>query len=226
MSKFCGSCGAQLNDDVKVCGFCGVAVSDDNTESTSSSSVPGIETESQILKNEKTKKIIKLAGIGIGAIIALIIVISIISSFTGYKGAVRKLMNAFEDYDVDTLISMSSSILSATPDFDDEDFEEYISETVSGRLDYYESEVGTDIKISYEIVNAHNLPERKIDQLVSLLENYGYEPDNIKKVKQIDLEITVKGSRREESYDNDNLYMIKEDGKWKALYTGYMSNYY
>lgn len=68
MSNFCGNCGAQLEDDVKVCGYCG----------TPSVTTEAIAEKATTQHSGKSKKII----VSIVAVIAVIVGIFSFSSFS------------------------------------------------------------------------------------------------------------------------------------------------
>lgn len=218
MSKFCGNCGAKLDDSVKVCGYCGVALGDEPIN-TNVTSIPGVVSEADKEKAAKTKKFIKIGVIAIVAIIVLSIGINIISSYTGYKGVVRKVVNAFEDYDMNTLCSYASSLCYYNDD-DVEYYEELFDEMVSDKLDYYEEELGHDLKISYKIVDSYKLDDRNREDLLEEVEDSGAYVGEIDTIRMVELELTIKGSRRTSTYTTNDLMLIKENGKWKVLYLG------
>ena len=103
MAKYCGNCGAPLDDDARVCGQCGTPVAE----------YSGRTQEFKYVdpkKREKSKKRFKLIGIVVLILIIVIVAVNVISNFTGRKGFVRKVMNAYRDYDIETLISLSSDM--------------------------------------------------------------------------------------------------------------------
>lgn len=217
MSKFCGNCGAQLDDSAKVCGYCGVALSNEQAN-ISATSIPGIVSETDKEKAAKIKKLIKMGAIAIVAIIVLFVGFNIISSFTGYKGVVRKVVNAFEDYDMNTLCSCASSLSYYGDDI--EYYEEVFEERVSYKLDYYEEELGHNLKMDFEIIDSYKLDDRNKDALLDDLENSGAYIGKIDTIRMVELELTIKGSRSTSTYISEDLLMVKENGKWKVLYLG------
>lgn len=102
MAKFCGNCGAQIDDNAKVCGQCGTPVD----SSTKMSPVKIIDSE----RKKKHKKIFKLVIVLILIVAVAAAAINVASKFTGYNGLLRKVMSAYEGYDIDTLVSLSSDI--------------------------------------------------------------------------------------------------------------------
>ena len=216
MSKFCGNCGAQLDDAAKICGQCGTPLND-GTESMQN--IPGINYVDPE-KKAKTKKRVKLfAGLAV-SVVVLIIAINIISGFIGYKGATRKIMNAYKDYNVDTLVDMTSpTIMEIYDSFYSTDYiETYYQNYLSGELDYYEDHAGHNYKISYEITDTYELSERKIDSLFDSISNYldGFDNDEISKMMVVEVKVTAKDGKNSAS-KTINICLTKEDGKWNLF---------
>lgn len=152
MAKFCGNCGAQLDDGDKVCGQCGTPVNGN------AGTVPGLK----VVDPEKKKKMAKR----IKGIVALVIVVAlaitgvkVYLSFTGTNGLVRKVMTAYEDYDVDSLVALSSDMYYY---FDSDDYvDEYFEDAVGKYIDNFESSVGHSYKLTYEVDEIYDLSKRK-----------------------------------------------------------------
>lgn len=223
MAKFCGNCGAQLDDAAKVCGNCGTPYTDGtNGPSLSKLKIPGVDLENPEKKKALIKNLKRVAVV-VAVIIVVVIAANVISSFVGYKGAVRKLMKAYEEYDMNTLMTLASDISMPFAGSEDEEYiEEIFSNRVSNMLDYYEDEVGHDVKIKYEINDSYELPERKLDELLTTLEeNYDYDASFIEEIKAVDMTLTISGADGEmtEHIDEDDLLLVKEDGEWKFAYS-------
>ena len=142
MAKFCGNCGARLEDDAKICGKCGTPVEGVTT------SIPGLK----VTDPEKQKKVKKTFKLVAGLMVLLIvagIAFNVVSQYTGYNGLMRKVMAAYEKYDIDTLISLSSNMYY----YGDEDSVEYYFESKVGEnLDSFEASVGHNYKLSYKVM--------------------------------------------------------------------------
>lgn len=206
MAKFCGSCGSQASDEAMVCGVCGTPF-----EAESNGSIPGVEYVSPEAK-EKKKKIV-YGVIGLAAVIIVVsIVVSIVSGFVGYKGAVRKIMNAYMEGDVDALLEMSSCI-----QYEYEYFESDLDSQVNDMLDYYEDEYGSKFKWSYKIVKDSVWSDRKFRNAMEEAEDeYGIDVRDISKIMTVDLDLTVKSGKYKEG-SSIELVLSKEDGDWKLL---------
>lgn len=223
MTKFCGNCGNQLNDNDRVCGNCGMPCQNLPVVQQYAG-VPAVKKQ----MNPKTKKRIKLiailSGVLIVLIIAAVIAFNIISENTGYKGTLNKAMDAFEKYDIDTLISMTSDISFGS--MDATDIEKYISRTVSAKLDQYEKEAGHDMDLSYEITDSYKLSERKFKEFLDYAEDYyHYDASDISEIMVVNLKVTAKGSKGEDTFNSNDLYLVKERDSWYLFYGNVGTSY-
>lgn len=209
MAKYCGHCGTKLDDNAKVCGNCGTPL--ENT----SAKIPGVRIVDPE-KQKKTKKTIKLI-IGLIAVVAVAaIAISVVSNFTGSKGLLRQVMSAYENYDIDSLVSMSSDMYYYGYD----DFAEYyFTYSVGENLDAFEVSVGHSYTLSYEVNEIYTMSDRKFGELIRNIENMysDFDASIIEKAVVADLTLTAKQGNKSTKCDLQ-VTMTKEDGKWKLLY--------
>lgn len=209
MAKFCGNCGARLEDDAKICGKCGTPVEGVTT------SIPGLK----VTDPEKQKKVKKTFKLVTGLMVLLIvagIAFNVVSQYTGYNGLLRKVMAAYEKYDIDTLISLSSNMYY----YGDEDSVEYYFESKVGEnLDSFEASVGHNYKLSYKVNETYAMSERKENDLLDDIENayMDFDISKIKKVVVADLTLTAKQGNKSTNRDM-NIVMTKENGSWRLLY--------
>ena len=209
MAKFCGNCGTQLEDNAKICGQCGTPL--DGT----SNNIPGlkvVDPEKQKKQKKMGKRIVALVALVIVAVIAF----NVVSQYTGYNGLLRKVMTAYKEYDIDTLISLSSNMYF----YGEEDWVEYYFEyNVGDDLDSFESSVGHSYKLSYEVNEIYTVSERKLDDMMDEIE-YSYADFDISVIEKVviaDLTVTAKQGSKSVSRDMD-IVMSKENGSWKLLY--------
>lgn len=234
MAKFCGSCGAQLDDSAKICGICGTPLAGVSAKTK----IPGInEISISPKQKEMVKKYAPLAGIAIVALIVVIIIISTIAGSVGYKGAVKKYFKAYQKLDAEILYDLHSSYDEEVADFHDRDYDEKDEiDNLDDYLDMFDEsmkdEVGRDYKVKYKIVDKYKLDDRDFERLSEDLaksngaEEYNekkdeYEPaidleDIASKVMCVEIEVTVKGKKDTEEYDLE-LYLAKEKGGWKVI---------
>ena len=214
MGKFCGNCGTQVADGAKVCGNCGTPLVNEGGKMPVSE-VPGIDYVDPEKKAKNKKQVKIVLGVAI-LIVIFMIAFNIISGFVGYKGTVRKIMKAYESYNIDTLIDMSSDLYLFYGD--DSYIEYYFAEPVSDDLENFENSVGHKYKISYEITEAYTVSDRKFGALISNLSNYGdFDVDIISKIMIVELEVTAKEGKKTTTI-NKELYLTRENGSWKLLY--------
>lgn len=209
MAKFCGNCGTQLEDNAKICGQCGTPL--DGT----STNIPDLK----VVDPEKQKKLKKM-GKRIVALVALVIVaviaFNVVAQYTGANGLLRKVMSAYKEYDIDTLISLSSDMYF----YGEEDWVEYYFEyNVGDDLDSFESSVGHSYKLTYEVNEIYTVSDRKLDDMLDQIE-YSYADFDIGMIEKIviaDLTVTAKQGSKSVSRDM-NIVMSKENGSWRLLY--------
>lgn len=209
MAKFCGNCGTQLEDNAKICGQCGTPLDGASTN------IPGLK----VVDPEKQKKL-KKVGKRIVALVALVIVtaiaINVVFQFTGYNGLLRKVMAAYEKYDIDTLISLSSDIYF----YGDEDWvENYFEYNVGDDLDSFESAVGHSYKLSYEVIETYKLSNRNFQSMLDDIawSNKDFDHSVIEEIVVAKVNVTATQGKR--SVDREiEITMTKENGKWKVLY--------
>lgn len=211
MAKYCGNCGAKMNDNAKVCGRCGTPVDG----SVTTSSVKIVDPE----KEKKNKKIFKLAVALILVMAVALTTFNVVSKFTGYNGLIRKVMAAYETYDIDTLVSFSSDIYY----YGEEDYvEDYFENVVGTTLDSFELSVGHNYQMSYEIKETYTISERKTNEILEGIE-YSYPDFDVSIIKElVAFDITVTAKQGSKLDDRDlNVTMSKENGSWKLLYIEY-----
>ena len=209
MAGFCGNCGAPLDDGARVCGQCGVPV---NGVSKHVSGVHGAKQENTKKIAKKIKMVVILAviaGLAVGAW-------NIASNFIGPKGLVRKAMKAYEKYDIDQLVSLSSDMYFYGGE---DEAESYFGYGVGNDLDDLENSVGHSYKLTYKIKEIYDLSERRLDELLDSIEYlYPYfDVDNIKKISVASVSVTAKKGSKSVNR-NIEITMTKEGKEWKILY--------
>lgn len=200
-----------MDDDAKVCGQCGTPV--DGSITTSHVKIVNPE------KQKKFKKIFKLvvalalvAAVGVSAF-------NVVSKFTGYNGLIRKVMTAYEEYDIDTLVALSSDIYY----YGEENYvEDYFENVVGTTLDFFESSVGHSYQVSFDVKETYTVSERRANEILGGIE-YSYPDFDVSIIKEFVVsDITVTAKQGSKLVDRDiNVTMSKENGSWKLLYIEY-----
>lgn len=209
MAKFCGNCGAQLDEGARVCGQCGMPV-DGMPAGTPKLNIQDPE------KQKKTQKTVRLAALLVGLLVVAVLLINLVPRYTGYRGLLRRVMAAYEDYDVDALTDLASELYDM---YDDDGAGDYFEYTVGSALDYFEEAVGHDYALSYKIEEIYDLSERKLDSLRDELElSYSdFDADEIRRVVVAEITLTAKEGKRS-SQRHVQLSMVKESDGWKVLF--------
>lgn len=210
MAKFCGSCGAQLDDDAKVCGHCGTPVEEGQTK------IPGFKVVDPEKKKKLLKKVKMILVLAVVVVIA-IVGLNIVKSYTGSNGLIRKVMSAYENYDIDALVALSSDMYYYS-DYDDY-VDEYFEYSVGNNIDNFESSVGHSYKMSYEIEEVYDLSQRKQDEILENIEYSfpDFDVDTIDTIVVADVKVTAKQGTKSVS-TNVKITMAKEGNSWKLLY--------
>ncbi|WP_290138386.1 zinc ribbon domain-containing protein [uncultured Dubosiella sp.] len=203
MAKFCGNCGAKMNDSAKVCGQCGTPVDPDFKKNN---------TSREKKKFPKWVKWVVLVLVVGGAIAFKVF------SGNGYDHIVKEVVEVYETGDVDALMNDSSMLY--MEDGGDEP-EEYLVKTIDNQMDKMEEELGRNYVLTYEVEEEYTLPQRQVRKLQDMFEagDVDYDVDNLEDIKVIDLVIT--GDSGDDTYDiEQSIIVIKENGKWKFLLLG------
>lgn len=209
MSKFCGNCGAQMEDSAKVCGYCGTAL-----ESANSVTFKYEDPE----KKAKIKSIAKKVSVVVIAIVVISIIGSVISSFVGYRGAVRKFMNAYKNENVDALVDMTCSFMQ------EDEFGEIVMSKYEYKLendfDSFDLYFDSKYSISYEIINASKLSERKTKSMMEQLAYSGIlsedDVDLVQNIMNVKISITAKHGSDSRT-TSKTIYLVKEKKGWNLL---------
>ena len=209
MAKYCGNCGTQLGDNAKVCGNCGTPVDGSPVV------IPNVKPKDPEKQKKRKKTVRLILGLAVLAVVA-VIGLNFAVKYTGYNGLLRKVMKAYKNYDIDTLVSLSSDMYY----YGDEDWVEYYFEyTVGDDLDYFDSYVGHSYKLSYEVNETYTLSEYKMDDMLEEITYtyYDFDVSEISKIVVADVTITAKQGSNSESLER-NIVMSREEGSWKLLY--------
>lgn len=213
MARYCGHCGTRLDDDARVCGNCGTPLSG---ATSYISDVKFADPEKKKKTHGKFKKVIKLCvGLTI-LVLAVVITINVVTAFTGYNGLLRKVMEAYKDYDIDTLVSVSSDLNFYESE---ESAESYFKDTVGYTLDAFETSVGHSYKLSYKVDESYTLSKRKYESMMERISRLYSQFDTSIIEKIVVAEVTVTAQQGKKSVSKTlEITMTKENGQWRLLY--------
>lgn len=211
MGKFCSNCGNELAEDAKFCGGCGAAQTQQAQPQEAVNQQPAHETPvaNQGKKNQKPL-IIGAAAAAVTFFIAFILVIALLFSGGGYQKPIKNMIKGMEKKNYDTFVK-------AFPEETQEYFDELLergnytkSAFMKERLADLESEYGKNIKLSYKITDKTRIKDK--DELERIENKYGLE-DTPKAAYEVEVELTIKGSKDKDTEDMD-LVVAKIGGKW------------
>lgn len=212
MAKYCGNCGTQMEDVDRVCGNCGTPFD----ATTLKQNITIVNPEKENENRNKVKKILKLGVCLVSVILVLVIAINLITTFTGYNGLLRKVMVAYQDYDIDALVSMSSDMYY----YGGENYAEiYFENAVGYTLDELESAVGHSYKLSYQVIETYKLSNRNFQSALKSVA-WMYEDFDCSVIEQIVIaRVDITATQGKRSADNEiEITMTKENGNWKVMY--------
>lgn len=205
MAKYCGNCGAQWPDDVRICGDCGTPFDD----------VEPIDEEA-LERQRKIKKILIIGIVAIAVLVLALVAWNIVTNFTGAKGAVRQVMNAYKEDNADNLVAMSSGVYFYSTETDYA--EEYFENVLKNSIDHFENSVGYSYDLSYKIDDIHALSDRQLNNKLDdiALMYSGFDVGSIQEIQTAKVTLTAKQGKR---HVDENLHVTisKEDGTWRLL---------
>lgn len=205
MSKYCGYCGNPIEGNINACGNCGASLK---------------ETAKEHFKKEKTKNIAQLVAFTLSVALVLFIALNVILGFVGAKGVARKVMNAYIDSDVDTLLDVASDYYYIQSDLNGTSIGTYYEDQIDSVMERYESYVGENFKITYKITDSEEFNDYRITKFLDKMSDLDdYDIDNVSKIVSVDLDMKIKGKSRSTT-DHWQLIIIKESGHWRLFSMG------
>lgn len=220
MAKFCGNCGAEVEDDARVCGNCGVPLG--------GASSPKVDFKvPDKVKNADFKKIAVIVAVILAVIIIGSIAFNIVRNNTGYRAMLNRSFKAIQKADTEGLMKELSVFIEDSYG-DDDLLEDDLDISINSYLDRLEDEVGAEPKISFEIKKASKLSDRKLKQLKDNLEDNDkdYDGDELQKAMHVDLKLKIKGPDDTSTDSINNMLIVKENGAWKVLSFNEMGMHY
>lgn len=231
--KKCPKCGVSLVDDALFCNNCGENLT--NPSTNDKETVDDNFTNSVL---EQAKKQTSASMVGkltvAGAAVALLLLILLISGIAngGYKGAIKRYINAVQKGNMGTMLSLAipskvvdSYIDEMGVDMSRKDLVKAYGNVYSDVLKALKKEQGS-LKIKYEIKNTENLD--KLDDLKEdtwyedtddfaehMEDEYeGFDADKVSKAYAVQIKYDVKAGKEEIS-DGKSIWIVyKYSGKW------------
>lgn len=233
MAKFCGHCGAEMADEVKVCGACGIPFG----EETAPAQERPIEATPAAPVEEKKrgdfsldKKFLPVIGAAAVAFIAVIVLLISLIFSGGYKTAVDNYLDVVARGKVSKLDDLAPKAYwewyEDEYDKDFDDIKEEYEDNVDDMLDELEDEYGKRIRVSYKVEDKDALSKKKLEKLAEALnDRYDIKESSVKKAYELELEMTIKGSEDDEDTEI-TLTVVKIGSEWYPIsFYEYNDNY-
>ena len=153
-------------------------------------------------------------------LIAIIIIVNIVSGFVGAKGTARKVMNAYIDNDVDTLLNVASDYYYIQTDLNGVSIGTYFEDQIDSVMGRYEGYMGEDYKVKYKITDSYDLNDysaTKIYDKMTALDDYDME--KVSKVMAVEVEVKIQGESLSFT-ESWKLIIVKEVGHWRLFSIG------
>lgn len=213
MTKFCGNCGAQINENSPVCVACGAPVPnmgrDGNAPEPASVTLPA-----DVQQKKASAKVLKSIAVILAVLLVAVSAYKILYEFTGHRGVIRKFFKAYETSDVTTMLSLYDESLdlggSGTG------FEAMVGLILDGTWDVFEEEVGSDPHADYEIDETYEMSAADTAELAEEWGTEDYNFDHVDKILVAEITMTVSGTEGEKSSAVEML-LVKRSGAWKIL---------
>lgn len=227
MARFCGNCGAQLDDDARVCGRCGTFVEPP----------PGGYTPPKPQTKQPDPRLKKLIPLIAAAVVVIAVLVGVIRYNSPASVAQRYLKALFTDS------KRASSMLAYDEqaqmldwyDGDEEVFFEnqsnWLDEDITSWKDYYEAKDASNKEgmedelgrytIKTEAKKVKDVSAKKIRSdyeywLDELEDSIGFDSDKIKAGKRVTVKLTIKGEDDTERETVD-IVLVRMGLTWKVL---------
>lgn len=220
MAKFCNACGAQLDDNTTFCNNCGAKL-EAAPQTTTGAQAPAKASKGLPKLDKNLLKIVIPAAV---AVIALIIVISIIVG-NAYKKPIKKVVEGVNEQDDEILCDALPDFLIKKYDKADKNYGKNVREKIKNKIKSWEEnetyDIGDDPEVSYEILDKIEYTEEELESIKSQIKASYDKKVDVTKGYSVALIITIEGEDGEYSYPEE-VSVYKIDGKWSVLDTSFL----
>ncbi len=223
MSKFCTNCGKEILDDATVCPECNADLTPAQPE-VQQAAAPAAEPTSFTVtlpsKDEAINKIKKHWKVGaiVAGVLVVAIIVGVLLSGGGYKGAVKDFMSVMCDGKASKIEKLAPEEFWEEEDIDVDDVVEGYEEYHEEFLENLEDEYGDDVKLSYDFKDSKKMDKDDLEDLAeSISDNYDYiDEDDVTAAYEVELETTIKGDDDDDE-DDMELIVAKIGGDWYVM---------
>ena len=206
MAKFCGQCGAQLNDNATFCTQCGATIAPQQ---------PAQQTASPMANLQQ-------------AAILVVVILCMIFGGGSWKTPINNVMDVLNDGDGKAYEELMppyykdmADALDGIIDISDEDFDEEAEK----QRDRLTKKYGDDAEISYEVVKKTKVDSDDIDSynevsdVASILSSKKAKKYKLTKAYKVKIKYTIEGEDADKT-DKTTVIVGKMDGTWVLLDEG------
>ncbi len=170
------------------------------------------KTEKKPKKTSKFLKILKLTLLFVVILGVICVSWWVYTEKTGPKGVLKKTMQAYEAYDIDGLILISSDMYF----YGDMDVEQEFKFMLDRGWDLLSCELGENYEFSYEVKEMYPISGRQLYSVKEKAEQRysGFNINDIEKIVVADLEITGKKDEKEVTKQL-KVFLSKEEEGWR-----------
>lgn len=245
MAKFCGHCGAQLNDNATFCTQCGATIAPQQPAQQTASPMANLQQAAKNidmnaikdavsveniknLKNKPNKLTIAVLAVLLVLVILVIVILCSIFGGGSWKTPINNAMDVLNDGDGDAYqelmppyVKDMADALDGIVDISDEDYDEE-AENQRERLT---KKYGDDAEISYEVVKKTEVDSDDIDSyndmsdLASVLGVKKAKKYKLTKAYKVKIKYTIEGEDDDKT-DKTTVVVGKMDGTWVLLDEG------
>ena len=219
MAKFCGQCGAQLNDNATFCTQCGATIAPQQSAQQTASPMANLQQAAKNidmnaikdavsveniknLKNKPNKLTIAVLAVLLVLVILVVVILCMIFGGGSWKTPINNAMDVLND-------------------ISDEDFDE----EAENQRDRLTKKYGDDAEISYEVVKKTKVDSDDIDSynevsdVASILSSKKAKKYKLTKAYKVKIKYTIEGEAADKT-DKTTVIVGKMDGTWVLLDEG------
>lgn len=226
MSKFCGNCGAELQDDAVKCYNCGFNVApqpaqsvNDENNLTPGEKIANFTKDKAVWLFNRMMSDKKLTGIVLGAVVGVIVVIVALCLILGggYETAIDNYIDAMYYGDVDAFFDSTPDIV-LQKQLDEQGISESkYKEQLESLLEITQKTMtgtyGEDFDVDYEITYEKEVEGDDFEELLDDLKGQGIPKKSVSKAYKIEVEFSIDGENKDDTIDRD-FKVAKIDGDW------------
>lgn len=245
MAKFCGQCGAQLNDNATFCTQCGATIAPQQPAQQTASPMANIQQAAKNidmnaikdavsveniknLKSKPNKLTIAVLAVLLVLVVLVVVILCMIFGGGNYKTPIDNVMDVLNDGDGDAYkelmppyVKDMADALDGIVDIDDDDYDK----EAERQRKKITKEYGDDAEISYEVIRKTEVDSDEIDDyndasyVASVLSAKKAKKYELKKAYKVKIEYTIEGEDDDKT-DKTTVVVGKMDGTWVLLDEG------